>query len=49
MEDIQIIKSALNNYRLIWRRKIGNMRCAIHRMPPGVREFGVDLFMQGQC
>ncbi len=32
---------------LIRKRKIGDMRCAIHRMPPGIRDIGVDLFMQG--
>ena len=45
-EDIQIIKAALDNYRLIWRRKTSVMRCSLHHMPPGVRRFGVDLFMQ---
>lgn len=44
--DIQTIKMALEDYRLIWRRKIGRMRCIIHHMPPGIRGFGVDLFMQ---
>ena len=42
-----MIKTAVDDYRLIWRRKIGAMRCSFHHMPPGVRGFGVDLFMQG--
>jgi hypothetical protein len=46
-KDIQIIKSALEGYRLIWRRKISDMRCAIHRMSLGIRGFGTDLFTQG--
>lgn len=45
--DLKIIKTALEDYRLIWRRKIGGVRCPVHRMPSGVRGFGVDLFMQG--
>lgn len=47
IEDIKIIKAPLDDYRQIWRRKIGNLRCVIHHMPPGVRGFGIDLFMQG--
>ena len=46
MNDTQIIKTALDDYQLIWRRKIGNMRCVIHHMPSGVRGFGIYLFMQ---
>lgn len=45
--DIQIIKSALDSYRLTWRKKIGDMRHGIHLMPQGVQGFRVDLFMQG--
>lgn len=46
-DDLKIIKTALDDYRLIWRRKIGGMRCPVHRLPPGARGFGVDLLMQG--
>lgn len=45
--DIQIIKTMLDDYRLLWRRKIGAMRCPVHRMPPGARAFGEDVFLQG--
>ena len=45
--DIQVIKAALADYRLIWRRKVGRMRCAVHSMPPGARGFGVDLYHRG--
>ena len=47
INEAQIIKITLDDYRLIWRRKIGNMRCPVHHLPPGVRGFGIDLFMQG--
>lgn len=45
--DLHTIKMALDDYRLIWRKKIGGMRCPVHRLPPGAHGFGVDLFMQG--
>ena len=45
--DLKIIKAALDDYRLIWRRKIGGLRCSKHHLPPGAHGFGVDLFMQG--
>jgi hypothetical protein len=44
--DIEAIRTALADYRLIWRRKVGKMRCAIHNMPPGARGFGVNIFHQ---
>lgn len=46
-EDIQIIKTMLEDYRLLWRRKIGAMRCPVHRMPPGARAFREDIYLQG--
>lgn len=45
--DIQVIRAALGDYRLIWERKVGRMRCAVHHMPPGARGFGADLYHQG--
>ncbi len=47
INEAQIIKIALDDYQLIWRRKIGNMRCPVHHMPPSIRGFGINLFMQG--
>jgi hypothetical protein len=46
-DDIETIRTALADCRLIWRRKVGRMRCAVHNMPPGARGFGVDIYHQG--
>lgn len=45
--DIENIRQALLDYKLVWRRAVGSMRCAIHSMPPGVKAFGEDTFHQG--
>jgi len=45
--DVENIKTALDDYSLVWRRKVGRLRCPVHHMPPGARGFGVDMYHQG--
>jgi hypothetical protein len=47
LKDMEAIRTALADYCLIWRRKVGKMRCAVHNVPPGARGFGVDIYHQG--
>lgn len=46
--DVENIRTALDDYTLIWRKRVGRLRCPEHNMPPGVRAFGVDMYHQGR-
>lgn len=45
--EVENIRAALDDYSLVWRRRVGRLRCPVHHMPPGARGFGVDMYHQG--